>query len=85
MASATLTSKGQITLPKVVRDELGLSAGNMVDFVRTNDGFKIVAVSKDVRSLRGMFAGRVKRPVSIDAMNEAIGKSVSQRWARTKR
>jgi antitoxin PrlF len=84
MASATLTSKGQITLPKIVRDELGLSAGNTVDFVRTTDGFKLVAISKDVRSLRGLFAGRVKRPVSIDAMNEAIGKSVSQRWARTK-
>ena len=33
MATATLTSKGQITLPRVVREKLGVSAGDRVEFV----------------------------------------------------
>jgi antitoxin PrlF len=84
MATATLTSKGQITLPKIVRDELGLSAGNTVDFVRTPDGFKLIAVAKDVRALKGIFSGRVKKPVTIESMDDAIRQSVLNRQARGK-
>ncbi len=84
MATATLTSKGQITLPKIVRDELGLSAGNTVDFVRTPDGFKLIAVAKDIQALKGMFAGRVRKPVSIESMDDAIRQSVLTRQARNR-
>jgi antitoxin PrlF len=84
MATATLTSKGQITLPKIVRDELGLSAGNTVDFVRTDGGFKLVVVSTDLRSLKGIFSGRVKQPLSVQEMDNAIKQSASTRLARNK-
>jgi antitoxin PrlF len=44
MATSTLTSKGQITLPQVVRRTLGLEAGDKVDFVSdAAGGFKVVA------------------------------------------
>ena len=69
---ATLTSKGQITLPMAVRTTLGLSTGNQVDFVAVDGGFRLMPVRSDVTSLRGRFAGRAKKPVSIEAMNEAI-------------
>jgi len=36
--SATVTSKGQITIPKRVRDLLGLEPGSIVDFERAQDG-----------------------------------------------
>jgi AbrB family looped-hinge helix DNA binding protein len=41
MALAKLTSKGQITIPKAVRQQLGLRTGDQIEFVRDNGGFRI--------------------------------------------
>ena len=73
MAIATLTSKGQITLPQVVRRDLGLEAGDKIDFVPDGSGgYRVVAHRKDVAVLRGRVSGRVAKPVSIEEMGEAI-------------
>lgn len=73
MASSTLTSKGQITLPIEVRRALALNSGDKVDFVALpGGGFRLVPLRTDVRSLRGRFAGRVARPVTLDEMDAAI-------------
>jgi antitoxin PrlF len=72
MPTATLTSKGQITLPLAVRTALGLAAGQTIEFLPDGDGFRLVAVRTEVAVLRGRFAGRVKKPVSIGAMDVAI-------------
>ena len=83
MPIATLTSKGQITLPISVRNALGLSAGAQVDFLPVDGSFILVPVRSDVASLKGRFAGRVKKPVSVEAMNEAIAAGAVSR-ARNK-
>ena len=73
MTTATLTSKGQITAPQGVRRELGLQTGDKVDFVPDDGGgFRMVPVRKDVRALRGRFAGRSVKPISTLDMSEAI-------------
>ena len=72
MPIATVTSKGQITLPISVRNALGSSAGAQIDFLPMDGSFVLVPVRIDVSSLKGRFAGRVKKPVTIEAMNEAI-------------
>lgn len=72
MATSTVTSKGQITLPREVREALGLCAGDKVDFVRTEGGFMLQPLRGDLRSLRGRFAGRVARPVTLEEMDVAI-------------
>jgi antitoxin PrlF len=73
MPVATLTSKGQLTVPMGVRQSLGLRAGDKVDFVPDPaGGFKMLALRKDVSTLRGRFAGRVQRPVSVEDMAEAV-------------
>ena len=73
MATSTLTSKGQITLPQAVRTALGLEAGDKVDFVEdAAGGFRVLALRKDMLELRGRFAGRAKHPVSISDMSAAI-------------
>jgi len=36
-----VTSKGQVTIPKAVRDELGIRPGDEIEFVRTDDGYRI--------------------------------------------
>ena len=77
MAIATLTSKGRITLPLSVRKALGLRPGAKVDFVAQSDGFKVVARDTHVSALKGRFAGRVAKPVSLEAMDQAIADTPS--------
>jgi antitoxin PrlF len=73
LSVATLTSKGQITLPQSVRQSLGVQAGDKLDFIAdAAGGFKVVALRKDVHALRGRFAGRAGRPVSVQDMNDAV-------------
>ncbi|MDO5103377.1 MAG: AbrB/MazE/SpoVT family DNA-binding domain-containing protein [Lautropia sp.] len=74
MATATLTSKGQITIPMSVRTALGLEAGDRVEFVPSNDGrFELVPATVPVTALKGSI-GKPKKTVSIEAMNEAIAR-----------
>jgi antitoxin PrlF len=74
MAAATLTSKGQITVPVEVRQALGLDAGDRVEFVEVEPGrFELVPATQSVKTLKGMF-GKPRRVVSIEEMNAAIAK-----------
>lgn len=74
MASATVTSKGQITIPVDVRQSLRIEAGDRVEFVEVEPGrFEIVPATRSVKDLKGMF-GKASRSVSIEDMNRAIAK-----------
>ena len=73
MPTATITSKGQITLPKAVRELLHVDTGDQVDFVVNELGDVIVRpVSLDITELRGLLKRRPRQPVSVEAMNSAI-------------
>lgn len=72
MTAATVTSKGQITIPAEVRQSLGVGAGDRVEFVEVAAGrFEVVAVTRSVTELKGLF-GKPTRSVSIEEMNQAI-------------
>ncbi len=72
MASATVTSKGQITIPANVRQALQVEPGDRVEFVEVDQGrFEVVAATHSVTEMKGMF-GKAKRRVSIEEMNLAI-------------
>lgn len=72
MSTATLTSKGQITIPVEVRNDLHVDAGDRVEFVLIAPGrYEFVAATKEVTELKGMF-GQAKQTVSIESMNAAI-------------
>jgi AbrB family looped-hinge helix DNA binding protein len=78
MATATLTSKGQITIPSRVREALGLEKGDRVEFVEQGKGqFAIVAATRSVHELKGLFQGKRSKPVSIEEMNSAIARRAS--------
>ena len=78
MPSSTLTSKGQITLPKEIRDYLNLRTGQKVDFTVDASGKVLLRPrQRDIRVLKGLLRARRKRPVSLQEMNEAI----AQGWA----
>ncbi len=76
MSTATLTTKGQITIPVDVRRalnvEAGDRAGDRVEFVQIEPGrFEVLAATRSVCELKGRF-GKPKRTVSIEEMNAAI-------------
>jgi AbrB family looped-hinge helix DNA binding protein len=66
--SATVTSKGQITIPKRVRDLLGIKPGSLVDFERGKDG-RIVLVKVGKKAGPSRFArlrGHAGKGLSTD-------------------
>lgn len=71
MTTATVTSKGQITIPADVRARLGLRPGSRLAFLPIKGGYEIHAQAASVRDLKGAVP-RPAEPVSIEEMNEAI-------------
>lgn len=72
MSTATLTSKGQITIPVAVRASMGLESGSRVEFVESGKGqFLMVAATSPVQNLKGLL--RIPNaPVTIEQMNQMI-------------
>ncbi|MBX3690243.1 AbrB/MazE/SpoVT family DNA-binding domain-containing protein [Dokdonella sp.] len=74
MSTATLTSKGQITIPVAIREALKVSTGDRVEFVEVAPGrYEFMAATASVRDLKGMF-GKPRKAVAIEQMNQAIAK-----------
>ena len=72
MTTATVSSKGQITIPSSVRQSLHVDAGDRVEFVELEPGqFLFMAANRSVTELKGMF-GKARKTVSIEEMNQAI-------------
>jgi antitoxin PrlF len=79
MTTATLTSKGQITIPVQVRQALNVDTGDRVEFVEIEPGrYEFVAAAGTVKQLKGMF-GRQTKTVTIEEMNKAIEQRGAQR------
>jgi AbrB family looped-hinge helix DNA binding protein len=83
MEEATLTSKSQITVPKAVRESLGVGPGDKIQFVPAWKGFRLVVVKGDITSLAGVFKGRRSKPLTIEEMDQAIAEAVVQRFERS--
>ena len=78
ISTATLTSKGQITIPADVRRALNVQTGDRVEFVQIEPGrFELVAATRSVRELKGLF-GKAARAVSIDEMNRNIAEQATR-------
>lgn len=71
MSTATLTSKGQITIPAHVRRRLGLESGDRIEFIEIDGGYAIKPAIGDVTALKGLLR-RPAKPVSVDDMNATI-------------
>ncbi len=76
MSEATLTSKGQITIPADIRHALGLTVGERVVFTQLHDGTTVIrAKRRSISNLKGLLkpVRTGKRKVAIDDMN--LGRS----------
>jgi len=72
MTTATLSSKGQITIPLRVRKKLGVDAGDRVEFVEIANGqFALVPATVDVRTLKGIVP-KPSTPLSVEQMRRII-------------
>jgi AbrB family looped-hinge helix DNA binding protein len=78
MSTATLTSKGQITVPKAVRDQLHLSTGDRVRFLADGEGRVVmVPATTSITELRGCLPAPA-RPVTLAEMDAAIAAGASE-------
>ena len=68
--TATLTSKGQTTIPKEIRESLGLKPGDRITFTLMPGGTVIMRVkSKSIMQLAGVVHKRGRKPLSIERMS----------------
>lgn len=76
---ATITAKGQVTVPKVIRDKLRLKPGDRVDFLLDASGeLRVAPVTASVKQLKGMVPRPVK-PVTLEQMDEAIARTYGRK------
>lgn len=74
MATATITSKGQTTIPQEIRHYLGLHTGDKLEFLVEEDGrVYVTPLTIDAAELKGILP-KPQKKVTIEQMNEAIAK-----------
>ncbi len=81
MLSTVVTSKGQATIPKRIRDLLGLRPSDRVIFKVEGGRVFLEAALNSVDDLFGMYSHKARRrAVSVRSMKEALKKKARQRW-----
>jgi antitoxin PrlF len=75
---STLTTKGQATIPKEVREHLGVKPGGKIRFFIRGDGSVFILPVRPISSARGMFKRPGQRPVTIEEMDEAIAEAAAE-------
>lgn len=80
MATATLTSKGQVVIPKSVRDSLCLHSGDKLEFLVQDSGDLVVRPAVGhVNDLYGLLHKPGRKPVSVQDMNRAVRRRATQK------
>jgi antitoxin PrlF len=73
MPTSTLTSKGQITVPKTIREHLHVAEGDQVDFAITPNGDVVMhRITGSVSDLAGLLHHPNRKHVSLKEMDNAI-------------
>jgi AbrB family looped-hinge helix DNA binding protein len=84
MTAATITSKGQTTIPKDVRDRLDLGPGDRVEFVVRDDGTALMVPTKSrLAELKGCLPPR-ERPLTLEQLDDAVGEAAVARSRRAR-
>lgn len=73
MPTATVTSKGQVTIPQKIRELLKVKTGDQIDFIVDKKGrVMILGATTSIRDLKGILHRPGRKPVSLKEMEEAI-------------
>lgn len=86
MPTATMTTKGQITIPKEIRDQLRLVPGDRLDFVVDDESGELVLrpARGTARQLYGMITRRGLPPATPARMDQEIAEVVAEDNQRTR-
>jgi len=83
MATATVTSKGQVTIPAEIRRKMRLHAGSKIDFIENKAGEMVIrSKTGDISELYG-FLRYGGAPLTIEQMDEAIAKGAVEHFKRS--
>jgi AbrB family looped-hinge helix DNA binding protein len=83
MPVATLTSKGQITIPIEVRKKLRLQPGDRIDFILEEGGkVRLKARKRPLTELLGILKGAGRRPPSVEETKGAVLDAIAGDWRR---
>ena len=81
MQQTTLTSKGQVTIPKNIRDIIGLHTGDKIEFVITDKNEVILRpITKKVDDVFGLLHKPGRNTVSVEEMDAAIKKKIRENF-----
>ena len=79
MSVSTITSKGQTTIPKEIREHLNLHTGDKIDFVIDESGqVRVETATLDIRELKGALHREGVKPVSVEDMKKAVRKHLKR-------
>lgn len=81
MQQTTLTSKGQVTIPKNIRDFIGLHSGDKIEFVITEKNEILLRpITKKVDDVFGVLHKPGRNAVSVEEMNTAITQKIRENF-----
>ncbi len=77
MATCTITSKGQVTIPVEIRKAMGLRIGDEIVFTKLpgTNGYELTRKSRSVKSIIGMFKSSQKAP-TMEEIDDAIARQI---------
>ncbi len=81
---AAITAKGQATIPKAIRERLGVKPGDRIKFFVHPDGTVVLLPKRPVSELRGIVKRR-RRPVTVEDMTDAAAEGAAAGATRPKR
>ena len=81
---SAITSKGQATIPKAIREHLGLKPGDRVKFFVHPNGSVVLLPKLPAAALRGVLKSP-RRGATVETMNDAIAEGATSGWPRRKR
>jgi len=83
---ATVTDKGQVTVPKEIRDRLGIKPGTKLDFEVLPDGtLRVRPLPRGSENLFGLLHQAGTKPHTVEEMDEGIVRAAAERMQRAGR
>ena len=83
---ATVTDKGQVTVPKNIRDQLHIATGSKLDFEIEEDGsLRVRVLARGSENLFGLVHRPGIKPLSVEAMDEGIVAATKARNLRSRK